>query len=92
MFFYDLSTIPSDKGLHCTLDAKSTFQSIHSIHIYSLQPTILQDLNVLTDVGREISATYANEDPLELGQLWGMIQNENVKVCLRDRTEHLDSD
>ncbi|KAJ9303640.1 hypothetical protein DTO217A2_6856 [Paecilomyces variotii] len=60
-------------------DAKSTFQSIHSIHIYSLQPTILQDLNVLTDVGREISATYANEDPLELGQLWGMIQNENVK-------------
>ncbi|KAJ9296529.1 hypothetical protein DTO271G3_5227 [Paecilomyces variotii] len=60
-------------------DAKSTFQSIHSIHIYSLQPTILQDLNVLTDVGREISSTYANEDPLELGQLWGMIQNKNVK-------------
>ncbi|KAL1851287.1 CDC27 protein [Paecilomyces lecythidis] len=60
-------------------DAKNTFQSIHSIHIYSLQPTILQDLNVLTDVGREISSNYANEDPLELGQLWGMIQNKNVK-------------
>jgi len=45
-----------------------------------LQPTILQDLNVLTDVSREMLATHGNEDPLEYGKHWGMIQNRNVKV------------
>ncbi|KAL2000546.1 hypothetical protein VTN02DRAFT_2933 [Thermoascus thermophilus] len=60
-------------------EAKATFESISSIHVYSLQPTILQDLNVLTDVSREMLATHGNEDPLEQGKLWGMIQNRNVK-------------
>lgn len=63
-------------------DAKSTFQNISSIHMYSLEPTVLQDLNVLTDVSREMLATYAHEDPLEYGKEWGMIQNKNVKVHL----------
>lgn len=62
-------------------EAKATFQTIYSIYVYSLQPTVLQDLNVLTDVSREINATYGNEDPLELGKHWGMIQNSHVKVC-----------
>ncbi|KAL2819227.1 DNA polymerase subunit Cdc27 [Aspergillus granulosus] len=60
-------------------DAKSTFESISSIYIYSLQPTILQDLNVLTDVAREMLVNHAKEDPLEYGKQWGMIQNRNVK-------------
>ncbi|KAL4733264.1 DNA polymerase subunit Cdc27 [Aspergillus similis] len=60
-------------------DAKSTFESISSIYIYSLQPTILQDLNVLTDVSREMLVNHAQEDPLEYGKQWGMIQNKNVK-------------
>ncbi|PKX99545.1 uncharacterized protein P174DRAFT_437991 [Aspergillus novofumigatus IBT 16806] len=60
-------------------DAKSTFESISSMHIYSLQPTVLQDLNVLTDVHREMLAAHALEDPLEYGKHWGMIQNKNVK-------------
>ncbi|KAL4761059.1 uncharacterized protein BDW70DRAFT_54612 [Aspergillus foveolatus] len=60
-------------------DAKSTFESISSIYIYSLQPTILQDLNVLTDVSREMLVNHAQEDPLEYGKQWGMIQNTNVK-------------
>lgn len=64
------------------VDAKSTFQNISSIHMYSLEPTVLQDLNVLTDVSREMLATYAHEDPLEYGNEWGMIQNKNVKVYL----------
>ena len=50
------------------------------MHVYSLQPTVLQDLNVLTDASRELSSTYANEDPLEYGKQWGMIQNSHVKV------------
>lgn len=63
------------------IDAKATFESIASVYIYSLQPTILQDLNGLTDVARETVADYAHEDPLEYGRKWGMIQNSNVKVC-----------
>lgn len=43
---------------------------------------MLQDLNVLTDVSREMRATYAHEDPLEYGRQWGMIENKNVKVSL----------
>ncbi|PYI33987.1 hypothetical protein BP00DRAFT_365821 [Aspergillus indologenus CBS 114.80] len=60
-------------------DAKATFESIASIYVYSLQPTVLQDLNVLTDVARETLANHAQEDPLEHGSSWGMIQNRNVK-------------
>ncbi|KAL2864482.1 uncharacterized protein BJX67DRAFT_221133 [Aspergillus lucknowensis] len=60
-------------------DAKATFESISTIHVYSLQPTTLQDLNVLTDVGREMLVNHASEDPLQYGKQWGMIQNTNVK-------------
>ncbi|PKY05591.1 hypothetical protein P168DRAFT_325934 [Aspergillus campestris IBT 28561] len=60
-------------------DAKATFESIASVYIYSLQPTILQDLNVLTEVARETVADHAHEDPLVYGKQWGMIQNSNVK-------------
>ncbi|KAI9375648.1 DNA polymerase subunit Cdc27 [Aspergillus egyptiacus] len=67
------------EGKLLAADAKSTFDSISSIYVYSLQPTILQDLNVLTDIGREILVNHAQEDPLELGKQWGMIQNKNVK-------------
>lgn len=67
-----------------TTDAKSTFTSISSIHIYSLQSTVLPDLNVLTDVSREMSTVHANEDPLEHGKQWGMVQNKYVKVRTSD--------
>ncbi|RMZ36735.1 hypothetical protein AFCA_008143 [Aspergillus flavus] len=60
-------------------DAKTTFESISSIYIYSLQQTVLQDLNVLTDVSRETVSNHSQEDPLEYGGQWGMIQNKNVK-------------
>ncbi|KAJ5479711.1 hypothetical protein N7530_005220 [Penicillium desertorum] len=39
----------------------------------------LPDLNVLVDANREISSTHGQEDPLECGKQWGMIQNRNVK-------------
>ncbi|KAL4971473.1 DNA polymerase subunit Cdc27 [Aspergillus desertorum] len=66
-------------------DARSTFESISCLYVYSLQPTILQDLNVLTDVSREMLVNHAQEDPLEYGKQWGMVQNENVKrrTCTR---------
>jgi DNA polymerase delta subunit 3 len=64
---------------HEFADAKTTFESISIIHIYSLQSNALPDLNALVDVSREILASFGNEDPLELGKQWGMIQNQNVK-------------
>ncbi|KAJ5690630.1 hypothetical protein N7462_005022 [Penicillium macrosclerotiorum] len=63
--------------------AKCTFETIVSIHVYSIQATVLQDLNALTDVCREVATTYAQDDPLECGQKWGMIQNRNVKPSQR---------
>ncbi|CAG8170719.1 unnamed protein product [Penicillium salamii] len=60
-------------------DAKATFQSISFIHVYSLEPSTLPDLNVLVDASRENSSTHAQDDPLECGKQWGMIQNHNVK-------------
>ncbi|CAG8128988.1 unnamed protein product [Penicillium olsonii] len=60
-------------------DAKATFQSISAIHVYSLEPSTLPDLNVLIDANRESARTHAQDDPLECGKQWGMIQNRNVK-------------
>jgi DNA polymerase delta subunit 3 len=34
---------------------------------------------VLVDANREILSTHGQEDPLECGKQWGMIQNRNVK-------------
>lgn len=61
-------------------DAKATFHSISTIHVYSLEPTALPDLNVLVDANREIASKFAQEDPLECGKQWGMIQSRNVKA------------
>ncbi|KAJ5760552.1 hypothetical protein N7520_007708 [Penicillium odoratum] len=60
-------------------DAKATFNSISTIHVYSVQSTVLQDLNVLTDVAREVATANVQDDPLECGKQWGMIQNRHVK-------------
>ncbi|KAL4892268.1 DNA polymerase subunit Cdc27 [Aspergillus ambiguus] len=60
-------------------EARASFESISSIYVYSLQPTVLQDLHVLVDVVQEMASTYGKEDPLEYGGKWGMIQGKNVK-------------
>ncbi|KAI9756049.1 MAG: hypothetical protein M4579_004019 [Chaenotheca gracillima] len=49
-------------------NVKALYERIDSIHIYSLQPQSLK-----------IASTYANEDPLAVGQTYGTIQNPNVK-------------
>ena len=61
-------------------DAKALFETVQSIHLYSLQPSPLTDLHALTDVARDITTIYAKEDPLEYGKMYGVIQNKNVKV------------
>ncbi|KLJ09107.1 DNA polymerase delta subunit 3 [Blastomyces silverae] len=59
-------------------EAKSLHQTIFSIFMYSVEPTRLQDLNVLSDIGHDILQPQP-EDPLEHGKQYGMIINRNVK-------------
>ncbi|KAI9873671.1 MAG: hypothetical protein M1830_010730 [Pleopsidium flavum] len=58
---------------------KAQFEGVDFIHIYSLQPGALKDLQVLSDLNREIYDKYASEDPLKCGTQYGVIQNSNVK-------------
>lgn len=60
---------------------RSRFETIFSIHIHSLQPAPLQDLNILSDVGRDSLEKQLREDPLGQNNKHGMIQNKKVKVC-----------
>ncbi len=59
--------------------AKSKLETIHSIHVYSLQPNTLQNLQVLSDCNRTISANFNSEDPLIVGQKYGVIHNNGVR-------------
>ncbi|KAL9070314.1 MAG: hypothetical protein Q9157_005860 [Trypethelium eluteriae] len=60
-------------------EVKNQFENITSIHIYSLEPGTINDLQILTDCNREISTKYADEDPLQTWRQYGTIQNANVK-------------
>ncbi|KAF6230980.1 hypothetical protein HO173_010888 [Letharia columbiana] len=59
--------------------AKAKYSQIHSIHIYSLGPSRVQNLQILSDCNRAISVEYANEDPLVFGEKYGVIHNTGVK-------------
>ncbi|KAL2039809.1 hypothetical protein N7G274_007209 [Stereocaulon virgatum] len=58
---------------------KSNFEQIHSIHIYSLEPSSVQNLQTLSECNRSLSVKYAHEDPLVAGKQYGIIQNAGVK-------------
>ncbi|KAI9827268.1 MAG: hypothetical protein M1832_005406 [Thelocarpon impressellum] len=58
---------------------RNEFETITSIHVYSLEPQSLKDLHALAACNRELFAKYCNEDLLEVGRRYGMIQNANVK-------------
>ena len=59
--------------------AKNTFDTISSIHIYSLEANALKDVQVLTECNRKVGTEYASEDPLEVWKQYGTIQNPHVK-------------
>ncbi|KAH8594485.1 DNA polymerase subunit Cdc27 [Bisporella sp. PMI_857] len=60
-------------------DVKSQYESITSIHIYSLGPHPLKDLQLLSDSTREIQTLTATEDPLEHASTYGTILNPLVR-------------
>ncbi|KAI9886257.1 MAG: hypothetical protein M1823_001928 [Watsoniomyces obsoletus] len=59
--------------------ALETFEKIETKHIYSLQPHSLNDLQVLSNVNREIYAKYGQEDQLQTQSPYGTIRNSYAK-------------
>lgn len=59
---------------------KDQYETICSIHIYSLSPYRLQDLQALTEIGRDLfNSVFAKEDPLLHNKTYGVIQNSGVR-------------
>ncbi|KAG9243778.1 DNA polymerase subunit Cdc27 [Calycina marina] len=58
---------------------KSNYETINSIHIYSLGPRPLKDIQLLTDTTRQIQVLTAADDPLESIATYGTIVNPLVK-------------
>jgi DNA polymerase delta subunit 3 len=59
---------------------KAEYDTITSLHIYSVSPVRLQDLVELTDIGRGIySDVFVKQDPLVHNKDYGIIQNPNAK-------------
>ncbi|RMZ76702.1 hypothetical protein DV737_g4684, partial [Chaetothyriales sp. CBS 132003] len=60
--------------------AKTQFEEITGLHIYSLSPGKIPDLVALTDIGRGLFANvFSKEDPLLHTKTYGVIQNRNVR-------------
>ncbi|KAK5264948.1 CDC27 protein [Exophiala xenobiotica] len=61
-------------------EMREQYETITSIHIYSLSPARIQDLVALTDIGRGLfTDVFAKEDPLEYNKIYGIIQNPQVR-------------
>jgi len=58
---------------------QSEYEEIHSIFIYSLEPGPIQDLQLLSECNRKVTAEYASEDPLSAWKRYGVVQNPNAK-------------
>jgi DNA polymerase delta subunit 3 len=59
---------------------KAEYDTITSLHIYSVSPVRLQDLVELTDIGRGIyTDIFVKQDPLIHNKDYGVIQNPNAK-------------
>ncbi|KAG8527465.1 uncharacterized protein KY384_007617 [Bacidia gigantensis] len=55
------------------------YEQIFSVHIYSLSPFTVQNLEILSDCNRAITKRFITEDPLIFGKKYGVIQNKSVK-------------
>ena len=60
-------------------EAKARYDQLSSIHIYSLGPTSIKNIQLLTECGRQVSVSHANVDPLVYNKTYGIIQNSGVR-------------
>ena len=63
--------------------AKAGFETITSVHIYSLEPHALNDMHVLGECNRRVAIASASEDPLTDCKKYGTIQNPNARKKTR---------
>lgn len=49
------------------------------MHVYSIQTSILKNLELISDANEKIYRQFITDDPLTKGKAWGMIQNPNAK-------------
>ena len=60
--------------------AREQYETITSIHIYSLSPGRIDDLVTLTDIGRGLfTESFMKEDPLVKNKTFGVIHNPGVR-------------
>jgi len=60
-------------------EVKNQFDTVYSIHIYSLGPSSIMNLQILSDCNRTITTQFAGEDPLVAGKQYGVLQNSGVR-------------
>jgi DNA polymerase delta subunit 3 len=58
---------------------KSEFAEITSIHVYSLEPGPIENMNMLSVCNQEIVKSYSEDDPLERWRIYGCIHNPHIK-------------
>ncbi|OBT72393.1 hypothetical protein VF21_07486 [Pseudogymnoascus sp. 05NY08] len=59
--------------------ARKNYESISSIHVYCLGPSLMKDLEALSDANREIVEKYRDQDPLEAASTYGTVINKTVR-------------
>lgn len=60
-------------------NAKNEFDEITSMHIYSLEPGPLKDMNLLVTCNQEIESDHCKDNALERWKTYGCIRNSHVK-------------
>ncbi|KFZ09633.1 hypothetical protein V502_08606 [Pseudogymnoascus sp. VKM F-4520 (FW-2644)] len=59
--------------------ARKNYESISSIHVYCLGPSLMKDPEALSDANREIIENYRDQDPLEAASTYGTVINKAVR-------------
>ncbi|KFY28993.1 hypothetical protein V493_02589 [Pseudogymnoascus sp. VKM F-4281 (FW-2241)] len=59
--------------------ARKNYESISSIHVYCLGPSLMKDPEALSDANREIIENYRDQDPLEVASTYGTVINKTVR-------------
>ncbi|KAF2808277.1 uncharacterized protein BDZ99DRAFT_464165 [Mytilinidion resinicola] len=60
-------------------DTLAALEELIAIHVYSLQPGPLENINLLSTCGYEIRERFGKEDSLETWKIYGTIHNPYIK-------------
>ncbi|OCK83591.1 hypothetical protein K432DRAFT_379368 [Lepidopterella palustris CBS 459.81] len=60
-------------------ETKAQLEEMTSIHVYSLEPGPLQNMNLISLCNQEIVKKFAHQDPMDNWKAYGTIHNPHVK-------------